>query len=143
MKIDAIMTRRVVSVAMDDDLGKIYRIFNQEHFHHLLVIEDDHTLVGIISDRDCLKALSPNVNKDCANARDLATLRKKAHQVMSRYPVVMPSGEPVEHAIKLLVEQGLSCLPVVNAAGLPIGIVSWKDILRYMALLKRPEPETA
>lgn len=142
MKIDAIMTRRVVSVSMDDSLGKIYRMFNQEHFHHLLVIEDDHSLAGIISDRDCLKALSPNVNKDCASARDLATLNKKAHQIMSRYPVALRSGTPVEQAVEVLVEHGLSCLPVVDAAGMPIGIVSWKDVLRYLVLLKAPALKT-
>lgn len=143
MNIDAIMTKRVVSVSMDDNLEKIYKIFVAEHFHHLLVIEDDHRLVGIISDRDCLKAISPNINKDCACAKDLATLNKKAHQIMSRHPVVLDASASVEHAVDVLIENGLSCLPIVDTAGIAIGIVSWKDILQYLALLKMPALKTA
>lgn len=143
MDIDAIMTRQVVTVSMDDNLEKIHLIFAKEHFHHLLVLEDDNTLAGVISDRDFLKAISPNVNKDCAHARDLATLNKKAHQIMSRYPVILRSGDSVEQAVDVLIENGLSCLPIVDAAGLVVGIVSWKDILRFLALLRAPALKTA
>jgi len=138
MDIDAIMTRQVVSVSMDDCLRKIHDIFVTEQFHHLLVVENDHRLAGIISDRDFFKAISPNINKNCANAKDLATLNKRAHQIMSRYPVVLQSGNSVQQAVELLVENSLSCLPVVNTSGIAVGIVSWKDILRYLALLITP-----
>lgn len=138
MNVDAIMTRHVVSVSMDDNLDRIRKVFAAKRFHHLLVMEENHRLVGIISDRDLLKAISPNIDKDSACARDLATLNKKAHQIMSRHPVVLESGTSVAHAVDLMIGKGLSCLPVVNATGAAIGIVSWKDVLRYLALLKAP-----
>ncbi len=45
---------------MDDPLYLIQRIFQREGFHHLLVVEEDQ-LVGVISDRDLLPAISPYV----------------------------------------------------------------------------------
>lgn len=138
MNVDAIMTRRVVSVSMDDSLRTIHDIFAAEHFHHLLVLENDHTLVGIISDRDLLKAISHNIGNDTTCARDLATLNKKAHQIMSAHPVVLHSGAPLSQAVDLLVGNDLSCLPVVNTWGAAIGIVSWKDVLCHLHLLKAP-----
>jgi acetoin utilization protein AcuB len=137
MDIDAIMTRRVVSVSMDDDLRKIHNLFVAEPFHHLLVIESDHRLVGVISDRDLFKAISPNINKTSACTWDLATLNKKAHQIMSRYPVVLGAGASMDEAIEILTSNNLSCLPVINNMGIAIGIISWKDILRYIALLRK------
>lgn len=143
MDIDAIMTRHIVSVSMDDNLKTIRKLFHSEQFHHLLVMESDRQLAGIISDRDFFRAISPNASKDCACAKDLATLNKKAHQIMSRHPVVLQSGTSVETAIRVLVKHSLSCLPVVDTQGIAVGIVSWKDILRYMTLLKIPAARTA
>lgn len=138
MNVDAIMTKRLVSVSMDDNLDKVRKIFAAERFHHLLVMSDEHKLIGIISDRDLLKAISPNIDKHSVREKDLATLNKKAHQIMSRHPIVLERGTSVAHAVDVLSEKGLSCLPVVNAAGAAVGIVSWKDILRYLVLLKAP-----
>lgn len=132
MIVDTIMTRHAVSVSMDDNLGKIHNIFATMQFHHLLVTGDDHTLVGIISDRDLLRAISPYVGEDFACAKDLVRLNRKAHQIMSRHPIVVSSGTPVRYAVEVLVGNDLPCLPVVNTWGAAIGIVSWKDILRIV-----------
>ena len=58
--VETIMTQDVVTVDMDDPLYLIQRIFQREGFHHLLVVEEDQ-LVGVISDRDLLPAISPYV----------------------------------------------------------------------------------
>ena len=138
MTIDTIMTRHAMSVSMDDDLGKIHHIFSSCQFHHLLVTGDDHTLVGIISDRDLLRAISPYVRDDFACAKDLVRLNRKAHQIMSTHPIVVSSGTPVAEAVDLLVGNDLSCLPVVNSWGAAIGVVSWRDILRHLAMRRVP-----
>jgi len=130
MNVNAIMTTRLVTVSEDDSLAKVRNIFATEHFHHLLVVEHDHTLVGVISDRDLLKAI--NADKDFAGRRQGAAGTKKAHQIMSRHPVVLRSGASLNDAIDLLVEHDLSCLPVINQWGAAIGVVSWKDLLRYL-----------
>ncbi len=53
MKISSIMTRRVVTVEMDDSLQIISEIFENVKFHHILVVENQK-LVGVISDRDLI-----------------------------------------------------------------------------------------
>jgi acetoin utilization protein AcuB len=139
MDIDAIMTRRVVSVFMEDDLRKIHNLFVAEPFHHLLVIENDRRLAGVISDRDYFKAISPNIDRDGACTWTLAALNKKAHQIMSRYPVVLRAGASMDEALELLTGNNLSCLPVVNNMGIAIGIISWKDMLRYIAVSRKSQ----
>lgn len=52
------MTRHIVSVSMDDPLQRVRAAFEAYGFHHLLVIENER-LVGVISDRDLLRNLSP------------------------------------------------------------------------------------
>ena len=131
MNIDSIITRRIVTVDMDDSLRVIHDIFNNVKFHHLLVT-DKHRLVGIISDRDLLKSLSPYMNTPSELPRDVATLRKKAHQIMIRHPITIREDANVSDAISLFVKNRVSCLPVVNEAGSAKGILSWRDIIRVV-----------
>ena len=85
MKISSIMTRRVVTVEMDDFLQIISEIFENVKFHHILVV-DGRKLVGVISDRDFIKALSPFLDTPSEEKPDITTLNKKAHQIMNRTP---------------------------------------------------------
>ncbi len=129
MKISSIMTRRVVTVEMDDSLQIISEIFENVKFHHILVVENQK-LVGVISDRDFIKALSPFLDTPAEEERDTTTLNKKAHQIMNRTPITVDAETSIEEASNLLLEKNISCLPVISPQGSVDGIVTWKDILK-------------
>lgn len=130
MLIKEIMTTRVATVSMDDRLGVIKEIFEQAHFRHLLVLEEE-VLVGVISDRDLLRALSPYLDTDAEMNRDTETLNRRAHQIMSRQPITISPESSLQEASAIMLEQHVSCLPVLENGTL-VGIVSWKDLLRVM-----------
>lgn len=129
MKISEIMTKEVVTVDMDATLKSIYEIFDKKKFHHLLVTEEDE-LRGVISDRDVLKGLSPFLNTLAEQDRDLFTLKKRAHQIMSRKPVTITKETSSEEAARKMLKENISCLPVVSQEGKIEGIVTWKDLLK-------------
>jgi acetoin utilization protein AcuB len=133
MKIVDIMSTRLVSVHLDDSLEVVKEIFDSADIHHLLVVADAE-LYGIISDRDLLRALSPFIGSHVESARDAATLNKRAHQIMTRKPRTLSPDADVSEAIDLLLHNGFSCLPVVDEQQNPVGIVTWRDLLRYLAL---------
>lgn len=127
--IGRIMTTRVVTIEMDDSLEVVRDIFKKVRFHHLLVV-DNQKLVGIISDRDMLKAVSPFVGTMSETTRDQATLNKRAHQIMSHHPVTVRSSCSLQEAAELMLTRGVSCLPITTIGGEVLGIVTWKDVLR-------------
>lgn len=127
MTVASIMTRSVVTVALDDTLWTIRKIFNGVKFHHLLVVGEGG-LFGVISDRDLLKALSPFVGMISEHERDLAIFTKRAHQIMSRKPITVDNGTRIKTAARLLITKNVSCLPVTSSDGNIEGIVTWKDI---------------
>ncbi len=129
MKLNSIMKKEVVTVDMDASLRSIARIFEEGKFHHMLVIEDDE-LRGVISERDLLRASSPFLDTPSEQNRDLATLRKRAHQLMSRKPITITAEASSEEAVRLMLQKCISCLPVVSSDGELVGIVTWKDLLR-------------
>ncbi len=130
MKISSIMTCNVVTVEMDDSIETVRDIFNNFEFHHLLVLENQK-LAGVISDRDFLKTLSPFLDTPSQKRRDFAILKKKAHQIMSRTLLTIDAETSIEEAGNLLLENNISCLPVISPQGSVEGIVTWKDILKF------------
>jgi len=133
MALRDIMTARVVTVEMDDRLEVVKEIFDTLHFHHLLVVDEHKRLSGIVSDRDLLRALSPQVGSASETARDLATLNKRVHQIMTRHPMTLRPHSAVSEAVTLLLTHRFSCVPIVDEEGRPAGIVSWRDVLRFLA----------
>jgi len=123
------MTARVVTIEMDDSLEVVRDIFRKVRFHHLLVV-DNEKLVGIISDRDVLKAISPYVGTMSETDRDRATLNKRAHQIMAHHPLTVRQSCPLQEAAQLMLIRGVSCLPVTTIGGVIQGIVTWKDVFR-------------
>lgn len=131
MNLEEIMNKTVVAVEMDHSLEKVQKIFENLRFHHLLVVESDE-LVGVISDRDLLKALSPNIGTAAETTRDTATLKKKVHQIMTRKLVTLGPKAGIYDAIEIFINQNISCIPVVDGENRPLGILSWRDILRWI-----------
>ncbi|WP_033136765.1 CBS domain-containing protein [Aeromonas finlandensis] len=128
MLIRDIMTTRVATVSMDDRLNVVRDIFEQAHFRHLLVLEEEE-LVGVISDRDLFRAISPYLDSEAEMSRDTETLNKRAHQIMSRQLITIAPNLSVRDGVKLMLEKGVSCLPVLENGAL-VGIISWKDFLK-------------
>jgi len=125
-----IMTAPVVTVEIDDKLEVVKEIFDTMNFHHLLVVDEHKKLGGIVSDRDLLRALSPYVGSAAETARDLATLNKRVHQIMSRHPITLRPHSSVAEAVNLLLAHRISCIPIVDDEFKPVGIVSWRDLLK-------------
>ncbi|MEE8612665.1 MAG: CBS domain-containing protein [Nitrospirales bacterium] len=129
MTVGSIMSGKVVTVGMDDSLETVRVLFEQVRFHHLLVVGEKRRLLGVISDRDLLKAVSPFVDTLSETTRDRATLEKRVHQIMSRKPITVSRETSIADAAALLLEEGVSCLPVTSPEGEVEGIVTWKDLL--------------
>ena len=131
MKISEVMTKQVTTVSMDDSLRRVRDVFEKHGFHHLLVL-DRRRVVGVISDRDLLKHISPFIGKLAERSQDLSTLNRRVHQIMTRDLVSVSTDETVENGAALMLEHGVSCLPVVAQEGRPVGIVTAKDLLRFV-----------
>jgi acetoin utilization protein AcuB len=59
---------------------------------------------------------------------------------MSRKPITLRPHADVSEAIKLFLNHPVSCIPIVDGEFHPVGIVSWRDILKVCAgLLGSPD----
>ncbi|WPL17333.1 Arabinose 5-phosphate isomerase KdsD [Thiorhodovibrio winogradskyi] len=134
MKIKNLMSSPVVTVEMDDSLAVVKEIFDNTHFHHLAVLEEGR-LYGVLSDRDLFKAISPGVGTPAESNQDRAALSRRAHQIMSRRPVVIEQEQDVRDALRLFEDHHVACLPVVDGDENLVGILTWRDLLHTMRSL--------
>jgi Predicted signal-transduction protein containing cAMP-binding and CBS domains len=95
----------------------------------MLVIEDG-TLCGVISDRDVLKAISPFLDTYSEKHRDVKTLSQPASEIMQDDPITVTPDTAIEEASRMLLDHRVSSLPVVEGSDL-VGIVTGKDMLEY------------
>ncbi|MCK5706599.1 MAG: CBS domain-containing protein [Candidatus Aureabacteria bacterium] len=135
MIVGEIMTANVVTINMDSSLRDVSQILSEKKFHHLLVVKDKK-LMGVISDRDFIKYLSPFLHSLSERDQDRATLNTKAHQIMTRNPITVLRTTPIDDATKLLLDHNISCLPVISDEGNIEGIVTWKDFLKWSFFFK-------
>jgi acetoin utilization protein AcuB len=129
MTIADIMSHDPECVSPDTSLMEIRQLLHQRGFHHLLVVEGG-TLVGVISDRDVLRTVSPFLDTRSETPRDVRTLAKRAHDLMREDPITIAPGDPVQEAADLLLDHLISSLPVVDHGNL-VGIITTKDLLSY------------
>lgn len=97
----------------------------------LPVVDDleNRALIGIVTDRDlCLGVVA------AGRVPAHATVR----ECMTRAAVCCAAGQSVVHALDVMREHHIRRLPVVDATGHVVGILSLTDIIRYAAL---PETE--
>ena len=127
MSITGLYKEVLVTVEMDDPLRAVKEIFDHTPFHHLLVVERGK-LFGVMSDRDLLRSISPDIGKATATSHDDATLNQRVHQVMSRHPVSLRMDASLHEAIEIFNAHSISCIPIVTQDDRPVGILSWRDI---------------
>jgi acetoin utilization protein AcuB len=127
-----LMSRHVMTIGLDDSLERARDIFEKQGFHHLIVIERGKA-VGVISDRDLLRNISPFIKSPLAQrSQDLATLRKHVHQIMTRRLVTVAPDSTAAVAAQLMIEQNVSCLPVIDQEQHVVGILTLRDLARWI-----------
>lgn len=104
--------------------------------HHLPVLSKDGHLIGILSDRDCRKALNlPQVQREHWEDDNL-TNHLLVRSLMTPAPIVTEPDASAEEAARLMLVNRISCLPVMRSETL-VGIVTKSDILlAFMRLVK-------
>jgi acetoin utilization protein AcuB len=123
------MTREPITINDDTSMIKAIHMMKQHRFRRLPVLHQGK-LVGLITDRD-LKEASPS-KATTLDVHELYYLlaELQVKEIMTRNPLSVSQGDTVEHAAQLMLEQTISGLPVVDAQGELVGIITQSDVFR-------------
>jgi acetoin utilization protein AcuB len=133
-----LMTEDPVTVKMTSTVGEAVRLLETLHVRHLPVVDDDGTLVGMLSDRD-LRGLSyPAVFGDEYLGAIQTALDARIVSIMSSDVVSVELEADAVEIVDTMLEQNVGAVPVVDRDGTLVGIVSYVDVLRNVAAETEP-----
>ena len=136
MYVADIMTKNPVIVHLDDTLRVALLKMEEIGCHHLPVVGIDGHLVGIVSERDCRRAIHPpNILRDRHQVDALAD-NLPVRGIMTPAPIIIEPDAPAEEAARLMLGNHIGCLPVMRSETL-IGIITRSDILMAFMNLQR------
>jgi CBS domain-containing protein len=127
------MTRDVVCIDLDFTLGKAIELCSGVRIRHLPVLDEKGRLAGIVTDRDLRYFLSPRLGTISENNSDRESLGRHVHQMMIRQVVCATADMTLPEAARMMLENRVGCLPVVNGDHNVVGIITTTDLLRYIA----------
>ena len=130
MLVNEIMTVAPTVLFPDQTVQEALSILTTEPYSHLPVVEGE-ALVGMISDRDLSRTISPFSGTELERTRDRRQLMLCVRDIMSTNLVTVDKHTTVDYAAILLLEHQISCLPVINDQALLMGLLTWKDILQF------------
>lgn len=121
MKVRDLPPGRLLSVEPQTTLAEVARHMRTDDSDSVAVMSDGR-LVGIITERDMVRAIADGVNPEEARA-DL---------VMSADPATVSADEDVAVVAVKMMRLGVRHLPVVNKEGKPVGLVSARNLVAIL-----------
>jgi CBS-domain-containing membrane protein len=132
--VQEIMTTRVIWVKKDATFREMAVALREHRVSAFPVVDDDHKVIGVVSEADMLakEALDdePGVLAGILHRRDQAKARGvTAGDLMTATVVAVRPDDTVEHAARLMYDRRVKRLPVTDADGHLLGIISRADVL--------------
>jgi CBS domain-containing protein len=132
-RVEDVMTRKVITLRPDQTFADTVNLMAKHSLRHFLVVESTARLVGVISDRDILRAV--------ARTRDWNT--SYVRQFMSRDVVAVKPDTKLSFATGMMLSKRINCLPVVDDNGVVCGIITSTDLLKvFRSIQESLEKET-
>jgi CBS domain-containing protein len=146
-KVKDVMTDEVVAVRRDAPFKEMAALLRQYRVSAFPVIDENRRVVGVVSEADLLAKEALAGDQAGIPAAVTAILHHKdykksegitAGDLMTHPAVTVGPEDTVEHAARLMYTLQVKRLPVVDAGGCLVGIVSRADLL---AIFNRTDEE--
>ena len=115
-----------ITVAPEDTLGEVAERMTQQNVG-AVVVKDYGRMIGILTERDMLRAMASRVHTSDARVR----------QWMTSDPITASPDMDLDEAAQVMLDHGFRHLPVVEGQNI-LGVVSLRRVLGGR---RRPAPE--
>lgn len=121
MKVRDLPPGRLLSVDPQTLIAEVARQMQKDDSDSVAVISDGR-LVGIVTERDLVRAIAEGMDPQ----------RAKAEVLMTADPATVDADEDVTVVAVKMMRMGVRHLPVVDKAGKPVGLVSARNLVAML-----------
>jgi CBS domain-containing protein len=120
-----LMSPQVVAATENTTAEQISTRLLAGEFNGLPVVDDNKTVVGVVTALDILKAI-----QEAGGASDKKLNSILAKDIMTPNPTVVKVDSSIDKAIDIIIENEIVLVPVVDDNNKIVGVVSRLDIIR-------------
>lgn len=114
-----LMSSPVNFLKSTDTLELLLEHMEKYKFRHFPIVNDQESLVGIVSDRDVIRV----INKE-------KTI--KISEFMSNEVLTALESTRIQDIAKIMLHEQINCLPIINTDHVVIGIITQTNILNFV-----------
>jgi CBS domain-containing protein len=124
LRVSDIMVKDVVTAKENDKIRDVAIRMYEKKIGSVVIVDDEGKPIGIVTERDLVYVVARALTPDTP-----------AWMVMTENPVVINENALVTEAMEKMRELNIRHLPVVDASGRLVGMVSFRDIVDFTAVL--------
>lgn len=131
MTVKRMMKKNPITTTAETSIVDVADILKGNHIHRLPVLDKKGKLIGVITEKDILHASPSPVSSLSVYEMPYMLSRLKVSNLMTKDVRTIGPDTTVEEAAKIMVDDDLSCLPVIEGDKL-VGIVSKSDMFKVL-----------
>jgi acetoin utilization protein AcuB len=124
------MTRNPVLCAADLPVTDAFDLMKKSRIRRMPVVDKNGKLVGIVSDQDLLRVTPSPATTLSAYEIPYLLSKVKVSDVMTKKVITVTEETPVEEAARIMVDNKIGGLPVVDESNVVVGIITETDIFK-------------
>lgn len=137
-KLEKIMIRPVICVNEEDSFDLVEKKLRGK-IRHLPVVDSKGRVVGLFSQRDLFRIVSPHRTEEGGYVYDPAMLYDFIlKRQMTPEPFTLTPEDPVSRALDAMIRNRYGCIPITDEKKVLLGIVTTEDILKWALAQLQP-----
>ncbi len=129
MLVKNVMTKNPITIAPENSITEAKALMTKKNIGKLPVVDKNNNLVGILTKKDLAKAAPSDATTLDMFEIGYLLSKIKVEKVMTKNVVSVSDSEVVENAAKLMVDNGIGCVPVMSGECL-VGIITESDLFQ-------------
>lgn len=132
LRVRDLMTPDVVTISPGASIQALQDLMNDKFIRHVPVVDEEGTMLGLVSDRDLLRqTMGVDLSLPVSTRREVFGA-VRVSDIMTQDVETVDVDAPVGAAASIMLENKFGCVPVLEE-GLLAGILTEADFVRYVA----------
>ena len=128
------MTKNPITMGIDEPFSCVWDKLRNNRIRHLPVIDKDRKVVGMVTQRDLYRIMSPRKTMDGNYVYDKAELDKFIlKHVMRKKLILLSPEDTIGKAIDIMATTKYGCIPITDNKNILKGVITQIDVLKAIA----------